>query len=339
VIWYASTAPTVSAGVTATLTTPSITAPGTLTYYVAAKTTATGCVSTDRTTVVATANALPAAPVTSGTNRCGTGTVTVKAASVSGQSTNWYSVSTAGTALASGIDSLVVASIAATTTYYAEAKITATGCVSAARATAIALVSAAVPTAATAGIVEAVVSDVCGAKVRRYTATAVANATSYVWTLPAGGVLDSGSTGNIIKVRYATTSATVATDSIRVRAANACGNATLTKAVKVTLVACTPFTAKSVVTTPQSAVIPAERMQVSVFPNPTMSNFNVQVKGTANEAGVITARVMDLQGRVLKLVNVTPNQTLNLGSELKAGTYLIEVRQGKNTTTTKVLKF
>jgi len=54
---------------------------------------------------------------------------------------------------------------------------------------------------------------------------------------------------------------------------------------------------------------------------------------------LITIRIMDLQGRVIKVMTSMPEQNLSIGSDLKVGTYLIEVRQGKNLAIQKVIKY
>jgi hypothetical protein len=78
-------------------------------------------------------------------------------------------------------------------------------------------------------------------------------------------------------------------------------------------------------------------MNVNVFPNPTTSNFNVQVITAGNES--IKVRVLDIQGRQIKSLTINPYETISIGAELKAGSYIIEVRQGKNIKTTRILKF
>jgi hypothetical protein len=82
---------------------------------------------------------------------------------------------------------------------------------------------------------------------------------------------------------------------------------------------------------------PAEAMSVKVFPNPTTTNFNLQVITAGTEA--ISVRLMDVQGRMLKTLKVSANQTVSIGSELKAGAYLVEVRQGNEVKTTRLMKF
>jgi hypothetical protein len=78
-------------------------------------------------------------------------------------------------------------------------------------------------------------------------------------------------------------------------------------------------------------------MEVKVYPNPTTSQFNVQVKSSGTEEAVV--RVLDVTGRFIKSVKVSSNSNVNLGADLKAGAYMLEVRQGKETKTVRVMKF
>jgi PKD repeat protein len=95
--------------------TPSLT--GTVTYYVEAVNGT--CVSSVRTPITATVNAVPAVTSTTPASRCGTGSVALNA--VSGVGTLvWYNVNTGGTALGTGT-TFNTPSIAGTTTYYVEA--------------------------------------------------------------------------------------------------------------------------------------------------------------------------------------------------------------------------
>jgi hypothetical protein len=63
----------------------------------------------------------------------------------------------------------------------------------------------------------------------------------------------------------------------------------------------------------------------------------LQVITAGTEA--ISVRLMDVQGRMLKTLKVSANQTVSIGSELKAGAYLVEVRQGNEVKTTRLMKF
>jgi len=125
--------------------------------------------------------------------------------------------------------------------------------------------------------------------------------------------------------------------NVTAQAFNNCGSSTIrTSAVK--LGSCQ---GERAITTKGSSVpattAPVESMQVSVFPNPTVSDFKLQVVTAGKQA--INVRIMDAQGRSIKTFVVMPYQTINVGSDLKAGTYLMEVRQGNEVKVTKLLKF
>lgn len=116
-------------------------------------------------------------------------------------------------------------------------------------------VSTTYPTALVTSITPALVTNGCGGRVFRYTASAVTNATAYAWTLPAslGGVsgvlIDSGDVNfsRIIRVKYMSSNAAVSTDQIKVRAYSGCGTAG-TKTQTLTHVAVLPPAAPASVT-------------------------------------------------------------------------------------------
>ncbi|MEO7522529.1 MAG: T9SS type A sorting domain-containing protein, partial [Ferruginibacter sp.] len=86
-----------------------------------------------------------------------------------------------------------------------------------------------------------------------------------------------------------------------------------------------------------AATVATETLEVKIFPNPTVSDFKLEVLTQGSEE--ITVRVLDNLGRLYKNFKVMPNQVIALGAELKAGSYLVEVRQGRIVKTTKVIKF
>lgn len=114
--WYTvPTGGTAIAGETnATYTTPALT--GTTNYYVAIN---NGICESVRTIVTATINTIPAAPSTTGANRCGSGSVTLNAAGGAVGQYRWYTVPTGGTAIAGETNATYVTpSLAGTTNYY-----------------------------------------------------------------------------------------------------------------------------------------------------------------------------------------------------------------------------
>jgi hypothetical protein len=205
------------------------------------------------------------------------------------------------------------------------------------------------PTPATAPTIQ-IVSDICGNRRYRYTAPATLPgatattpaATGWLWsftgTLGGNAVIDSGdATSQVIVVRFTVFTASAAGDSVRVAFTSDCGTSA-NKSTKLSNVARTCTTPANLPVTKAPVVnTPTESMSVKVFPNPSTTNFNVQVITAGTEEVIV--RVLDLQGRFIKSVKVASGKTLNIGSELKAGAYFIEVRQGREVKTTRVLKF
>jgi len=114
--WYTvATGGTAIAGQTnAAYTTPSLTV--TTNYYVALN---NGPCEGARTIVTATIDPVPAAPTTTGSSRCGTGTVTLNAAGGTAGQYRWYTVATGGTAIAGQTNAAYTTpSLTGTTNYY-----------------------------------------------------------------------------------------------------------------------------------------------------------------------------------------------------------------------------
>ena len=200
------------------------------------------------------------------------------------------------------------------------------------------------PAAPSAITITAVSANTCGARVYRYAAPALPAATAttgaatgYVWsftgTLGANAVIDSGDAGSrVILVRYTSNVAAGAGDSVRVRYTSGCGLSAnkASKLSNLALANCPPPTTKV------SAPV-APSFGVNVYPNPSNGQFNVQLSGATSE--VVNVRILDAQGRYIKAVRSAGNGVITLGSDLRAGSYLLEVRQGNNVKVTRVLKF
>jgi hypothetical protein len=163
-----------------------------------------------------------------------------------------------------------------------------------------------------------------------YTCSAVSNAVSYVWTIPAGAVIDSGSNGLKIKVRFITAGTA---DSIYVQAVGSTGCYGAKKVLKLVTTGCVTPT-YSRVENHNTAIDP---MTVSVYPNPTTSSYHLFVK--SNNTSTVNARVFDAQGRLVNTFRFNSSETIAFGNELKAGVYLVELRDGKQTKTVRVVKY
>jgi hypothetical protein len=194
-------------------------------------------------------------------------------------------------------------------------------------------------------------SDLCNTRTYRYIApatlpvatTTAGAASGYLWSTPTGtvgstGTIDSGNVNSrIITVTYTSNAAAGVGDSIRLRYTSGCGDGKV-KAQKLSNLVkngCTPI-AKNVSTSRMPTTV-STLMEVTVYPNPTTSQFNVQVKSSSTETAVV--RVLDFTGRFIKSIKVYSNTNVSLGSDLKAGAYLLEVRQGKEVKMVRVVKF
>jgi uncharacterized protein (TIGR02145 family) len=91
----------------------------------------------------ATVNPTPTVASSAGDSRCGQGTLTLSATPSSGAVIDWYNAATGGAVLPGGsaTNSFITPSVSTSTTYYAEAQIAATGCVSAPRTAVLATVN------------------------------------------------------------------------------------------------------------------------------------------------------------------------------------------------------
>jgi gliding motility-associated-like protein len=102
--------------------------------------TSTGATTENVATGTAVVNALPTVIGTTGGSNVGTGTVNLSGTASSGATLDWYDAASGGNLLGSGT-SFTTPSISSTTTYYAEARNTTTGCISSARTAVVATIS------------------------------------------------------------------------------------------------------------------------------------------------------------------------------------------------------
>ena len=327
VAWYTAALGGAALGTSSTYTTPSISS--TTTYYVEAKTTSTGCVSASRTPVVANINAIPSAPIAGTSARCGSGTVVVSATPGAGQTVDWYSASSNGNLLLSGSTTYTTPSISSTKTYYALARNASTSCISSSRTAVKAVVSSSVAAPTTLLGLTSVCSIVGTPSSTTYTSSSVTGALSYIWTIPSGAVIDSGTNGTKIKLRFNTAGNN---DSISVQAYNGCTSAK--KVLKLITTGCVTTSRSSY----YSQTFPSTESNefFSLFPNPSVQFFNVQSKLLGNTN--MNIKVMDMQGRLIQSLNSKPAQSATFGKDLRPGVYCIQITQGEHTQVYKAIK-
>ena len=164
------------------------------TYYAQARNTTTSCVSSTRTGVTLTVNALPSAP-TSGGNQSICSGQTIPALTVtvgSGQTADWYAASSGGSVLTGGNSTLSYTPSSAGT-YYAQARNTTTSCVSSTR-TGVTLTINALPSAPTSGGDQSICS---GQTIPALTVTVGSGQTADWYAASSGGSVLTGGSGTL----------------------------------------------------------------------------------------------------------------------------------------------
>lgn len=211
------------------------------------------------------------------------------------------------------------------------------------------------PPAAPSSITITQVSDVCYARVYRYAApnlpaatAATGAATGWDWSFVgalanAGYVVDSGSlSSQVVLIKYFSNDAAATGDSVKLRFVSGCGFSA-SKAAKLTNVkknGCPPKLANIPIaksSTPTPTTTSEVDLEATVFPNPIQNTFKLKVH-SADKSGLVQVRILDLQGREYRRENMMPEEVLTMGSELKAGNYIIQVLQGRKSKVVKVIK-
>ncbi len=138
-----------------------------------------------------------------------------------------------------------------------------------------------------------------------YSIAAVPGATSYKWIVPAGATIVLGQNTGSITVNYG-----IGGGTVKVRSENSCGNSgfqTLTVSV----------------TCRESFDNINNDFEVSIFPNPSQTNFTLQVNTHAN---II---IRDVAGREIdSYENIPTTNSFEFGLDLSVGTYFVEVNSG-----------
>ena len=176
----------------------------------------------------------------------------------------------------------------------------------------------------------------CPSRIYSYTiVTMPVRATSVLWTVPAGATIISGQGGVTITVSYP---ASGVTGAVTAQSISNCANSNV-RTYNIILPACSPAgpraTAKTML--PKAELgLPVDEMKVNVFPNPTNSEFKFNLVSASKQ--VATIKISDVQGREIKKLNLLPGESIYYGNELRAGIYLVEVRQGNIVKTSRIVK-
>ena len=80
----------------------------------------------------------------------------------------------------------------------------------------------------------------------------------------------------------------------------------------------------------------AQMFEVKAFPNPTISSFHIKV--TSGSPEMIRVNVYDMNGKRVKELKMSPNESKELGAEFINGMYLMEFIQGNEHRSIQLIK-
>ena len=189
----------------------------------------------------------------------------------------------------------------------------------------------------TPGVIDIIQTGFCPGRTYSYTlATMPSQATSVLWTIPANATVVSGQGTTSIMVSYPD-AAVVGT--VTATAINNCGTSS-TRTTQVKLPACPPpgFAKNN---GKETGVIAKSTASVTgtniiVSPNPTFSSFRLIIKSPTERS--MRAVIKDASGRLVSTLNVSSNEFIEFGSNLKAGIYLLEIDLGGAIKTERIVK-
>ena len=162
-----------------------------------------------------------------------------------------------------------------------------------------------------------------------FTTTPVAGATNYVWTVPSGASIISGSGTNSISANWGSSAG-----SVTVKAGNACGVNPTAKTLAVTLSTCRLGEEES--TNDRTDL----QDQIRLFPNPSSNNVNVEIY--ASQSSTNSIRITDMLGKVLinesRVLLAGKNTFVYDMSSYASGLYMVNVSDGTNQQVIKLVK-
>jgi len=82
--------------------------------------------------------------------------------------------------------------------------------------------------------------------------------------------------------------------------------------------------------------VATNKLAIAAMPNPSTKGFILIVKGDATSQ--LMLRVMDISGRIIEVKNVTPDQSIRIGDNYRAGMYFAEIIQGNERKIVKLVK-
>ncbi len=295
-------------------------------YYIELKNSSTGCVSS-REQISAIINPIPAMPTVLGSSRCGKGQITLKANSLNGNVTDWFSSISGGVCIVRNMDSLNINYLSSTKSYFVTSRDTLTSCVSSKRAKVSAIIVPVLQAPKNIAFPGNICSIVNSNESVYLSCSNVANALSYTWFLPAGAMIDRGMNTNIIKAHFLPIGIN---DSIYASANNSClGNK---KGLKLFTSNCYKNSNRILSTKENNLNL----SRIKVFPNPSNNNFKVEINNGYTD--LVFIKIYNLQGVLIESDTKRDFKSISIGSKLSPGIYILQVQQDQIFVRKKIIK-
>jgi hypothetical protein len=184
------------------------------------------------------------------------------------------------------------------------------------------------------GVIDVIQLQACPNRIYSYTiASMPTNAQFLFWTVPTGATLLSGQGTTSIQVAYPNTSFA---GKIEVYAVSNC-RSSVTRTTSVKLPLCPPGFAGRATLPIVAESISTTTLTTNVYPNPSKHDFNLSVITASSE--IIYIQIWDMQGRIVEKLKLPAFESARIGATLKAGIYQLEVRQGKQVSKQRLVKY
>ena len=166
----------------------------------------------------------------------------------------------------------------------------------------------------------------CIGSTQTYSVTPVFGATSYTWAIPNGYSIVGPANNHSVMIVIGPKKA-----KLEVQASNVCGSSSSSPKLSIEPVSCV------ISRNGQENQNVKSDFGVHVYPNPTETDFNIQVISTLIDP--ITIRIFDASGKLVSVkTRVSKSNIVKIGDDLRGGTYAAEVIQGAKRKVVKLVK-
>jgi hypothetical protein len=165
-------------------------------------------------------------------------------------------------------------------------------------------------------------------------------AVKYRWTLPANtSIASASSVGGVDSASIVLQFNTGYTGGVlSVKGVTACGGVGGAKSQTLTHTGC-PTGTGAIFTKSTQLNTDMSSFEAVIYPNPTTTDFRINLNNPVVGNEKIGVKIFDLQGRMVQSLEFTSLNNISFGNNLKSGIYMVHISQGKQTQTKRVVKY